>query len=133
MLERKGFFYALIAAAGFSALACSGSRDVDVTGSVSAPAGTQLTAPISLDFRDIVNDSDPPKSVLTTKLDAPGDFEQTVSVAGDKVRVFALVDANGDGACSAGELWAETDAPIGSDDKVEPVSLALAQGTCPAN
>jgi hypothetical protein len=133
MLERKGLVCAALALASALATACSGSRDVEVSGSVSAPAGEAVSSPITLDFRDVVNDTDAPKSVLTATLDAPGDFTQTVSVSGDKVRVRALVDANGDGTCSAGELWAETDAPIGDGDKVDPVSLTLARTTCPSD
>jgi hypothetical protein len=131
MLKRRVLVCAALAVAGL-VTACSGSRDVEVTGSVNAPAGESVSSPIALDFLDVVNDTDTPKSVLTATLDAPGDFTQTVSVSGDKVRVRALVDTNGDGSCSAGELWAETDATIGSDDKVDPVSLTLARSDCPA-
>jgi len=79
-----------------------------------------------------VNDEDVPKSVLTAQIDAVGDFTQKVSVSGDKVRVRAVVDMNNDGVCSAGELWAETDAPIKDDDTVDPVALTLGHTPCPA-
>lgn len=133
MRKTRGLVCGALAIAGLLATACSGSRDVEVTGSVSAPAGESLSSPITLDFLDVVNDSDAPKSVATATLDKPGDFAHTVSVSGDKVRVRAIVDSNGDGSCSAGELWAETDAAIANDDKVDPVSLTLTRGDCPTN
>jgi hypothetical protein len=114
------------------ALACSGGRDVEVTGSVAAPAGQSVSGPITVSFLDVVSTDETPESVAETKLAAAGDFKQTVSVEGDTVRVRAVVDTDGNGACSAGELWAEVDATIQADDTVAPVTLTLGNAPCPA-
>jgi hypothetical protein len=133
MLHRTGFVGALVALAAVATVGCSGGRDVDVSGSVAAQAGLSVSGPITVNFLDVVNDTDPPKSAGSTTLEKPGDFEQKVSVSGDTVRVFALVDTNEDGKCTAGEPWAETNAPIGTDDKVDAVTLTLATGSCPTD
>jgi len=122
-----------VALVALAAVGCSGGRDVDVSGSVSAQAGLSVSGPITVNFLDVVNETDPPKSAGTTTLDKPGDFDQKVSVSGETVRVFALVDANGDGKCTAGEAWAENDAAISSDDKVANVTLTLSAGSCPTD
>jgi hypothetical protein len=119
---------ASVAALGLAG--CAADREVEVTGSVTS--GESVSAPITLDFLDVVEGEDTPKSVLTAKLDALGAFTQTVSVSGDTVRVRAVVDNDGDGVCSAGELWAEADATIKDDDTVDPVALALGHTPCPA-
>lgn len=129
-LERVGSMVMVLAAA--ATFACSSSRDVEVSGSVAAPLGQAVSGPITLSFLDVISSDETPKSVAETKLDAVGEFKQTVSVEGDKVRVRALVDTNGDGACSTGELWAETDAAIQDDDSVAPVTLTLGTAPCPA-
>jgi hypothetical protein len=114
------------------AMACSSGRDVEVTGSVAAPAGQSVSGPITVSFLDVISSDEAPKSVAETKLDAVGDFKQTVSVEGDTVRVRAVVDTDGNGACTAGELWAEADAAIQDDDTVAPVTLTLGNAPCPA-
>jgi hypothetical protein len=112
--------------------ACASDRDVEVTGSVAAPAGQAVSGPITLSFLDVVATDEAPKSVAEMKLDTVGEFKQTVTVEGDTVRVRAVVDTNGDGACSPGELWAESDAAIKDDDTVAPVTLTLGTAPCPA-
>jgi hypothetical protein len=54
-----------------------------------------------------------------------------VELEGDSGRGRALNDRDGDGACSDGEAWAETEAAINDDDTVEPISLELAIASCP--
>ncbi len=133
MLQRSGLVWVLVAVSSLSAVACGGGRDVDVSGNVEAQAGLSVSGPITVNFLDVVNTTDPPKSAAKTTLDAPGTFDQKVSVSGDTVRVYALVDSNNDGKCTAGELWAETDAPITDDDKVAAVTLTLASSSCPTD
>ncbi|HTQ03633.1 MAG TPA: hypothetical protein VMI54_07240 [Polyangiaceae bacterium] len=133
MLRGKTLSCQMVVLSLLAAVGCSGGRDVDVSGDVSAAPAVLVTGPIKLNFLDVVNDTDPPKSAATTTLDELGPFEQKVSVSGDTVRVFALIDANGDGKCTAGEAWAEADAPVGADDKVAAVALTLAPGTCPTD
>lgn len=105
---------------------CSSARDVEVTGEVSA---AQIKGVLTLEFFEV--DGDQRESVFSTTLSAPGSFAETISVAGDKVIVRAVDDVDGDGACSAGEAWAEAEAMIDENDEVEPVQLALASGPCP--
>jgi len=115
-----------------AAVACSSGRDVEVTGSVAAPAGQAVSGPITVSFLDVVSADETPESVAETKLDNVGEFKQTVTVEGDTVRVRAVVDSDGNGACTAGELWAESDAAIQDDDTVAPVTLTLGSAPCPA-
>jgi len=121
-------FFALAAALplALSLSACSSSRDVEVTGEVSA---AQIKGEIFLEFFDI--DGDQTESVHTTTLSAAGTFAETVPLAGDKVLIRAVDDADGNGACSAGESWAEVQADIDENDQVKDVLLALAQAPCP--
>jgi hypothetical protein len=132
MMKRSMVVCALSALGALGLVGCGSDREVAVTGSVSAPASTTVSGPILLEFSDVVDAEAQPKSVLTSRLDALGSFTETVSVEGDKVRVRAVVDTDGDGACSAGELWAESDATIKDDDTVDPVTLTLGHEPCPA-
>ena len=65
------------------------------------------------------------------ELQAPGDFKETVALEGNKLIVRAIDDRDGDGKCTAGEAWGETEAEV-IDDKVEAVSLSLGTAACPA-
>ncbi len=118
--------------AGALAVGCTSSRDVEISGEVSAPATTDIDGEITLDFFDVLGDGEEAKNVHTVKLEALGEFKETVEVEGDSVRVRALNDRDGDGACTDGEAWAEATAAISDDDKVEPVALELANDPCPA-
>ena len=80
----------------------------------------------------MISTDETPKSVAETKLDTVGNFKQTVSIEGNTVRVRAVVDSDGNGACSAGELWAEADATVQDDDTVAPVTVTLGSAPCPA-
>ena len=111
---------------------CSSSREVEVSGEVSAPATTEIDGDITLDFFDVREDGEEAKSIHTVKLETVGSFKETVEVEGDSVRVRALNDRDGDGACTDGEAWAEANAKISDDDKVEPVSLELTNDPCPS-
>jgi hypothetical protein len=130
MLHSKLGLSLLASVAALGLVGCGSDREVEVTGNVTA--SETVSAPITLDFLDVVEGEEAPKSVLTAKLDALGAFTQKVNVEGEKVRVRAVVDNDGDGVCSAGELWAEADAAIKEDDTVDPVALALGHAPCPA-
>jgi hypothetical protein len=132
MLRNKRVGWVATVVMSVAAVACSSGRDVEVTGSVAAPAGQALQGPIMLSFLDVVSADETPESVAEIKLDTVGEFKQTVSVEGDTVRVRALSDSDGNGACTAGELWAESDATIQDDDTVAPVTLTLGTKPCPA-
>jgi hypothetical protein len=124
-------FLGLLVAAGFVA-GCTGSREVAVTGEVSAPATTSIDGEITLDFLDVRGD-DEAVSVHTATLDAPGAFEEKVELEGDSVRVRALNDANGNGKCDDGEASAQVDAKISDDDTVEALELELKNAACPTD
>ena len=129
-IASKGFWFALLTVGIVTG--CTGSRDVAVTGEVSAPATASIDGEITLDVMDVRGD-DEAVSVHTATLDAPGAFEETVELEGDAVRVRALNDTNGNGACDDGEAWAEVEASVGDDDTVEPVELELANEACPTD
>jgi hypothetical protein len=113
-----------------AATACSSGRDVEVKGEVSAPASLTIDGKIRVEFVDVIDDEDR-EVVHSVELDAPGSFDEEVALEGDKVLVRAIADSDGDGACSAGESWAEIEVPIAEDDTIEPVSLTLAETACP--
>lgn len=124
----NGLWFVLLAMGAVTG--CSGSRDVAVTGEVSAPATTNIDGKITLEFLDVRAD-DEVVSVHTATLDAPGAFEETVELEGDAVRVRAVNDTNDNGTCDDGEAWAEVEAAIGDDDTVEPIELELKNDVCP--
>ena len=126
----NGFLFLLVAAGALAG--CTGSREVAVTGEVSAPATTSIDGEIALDFLDVRGD-DEAVSVHTATLDAPGAFEEKVELEGDSVRVRALNDVNGNGACDDGEAWAEAEAKINDDDTVEALELELKNDACPTD
>lgn len=111
---------------------CSG-RDVEAKGEVKAPAGTTVQS-VQLDFYDVPEAEGAEETKISTKkLDKLGSFAETISVEGSKIRVFALVDANSNGTCDNGELWAEASSAIKDDNTlVTPLSLELRQLDCPA-
>ena len=116
-------------ALGIAALAsgCSSSRDIEVSGSVSS--GEALQHDVSLTFYDVDNDGE---EVHSTTLSAAGPYKETVAIAGNKLRIVALEDANNDGECSSGERWGETTVDVPEEDeKVEQADVALSNAACP--
>jgi len=109
---------------------CGASRDVEVTGNVSAAATVQVQGPILLQFLDVLADGQAPTVAQSMKLDALGAFTQKVPLEGKQLIVRAINDTDGNGACSSGEAWVDAKADISSDDKVGPVSLALISAEC---
>src|SRR5262245_56012130 len=108
----KKFLALALVGVSMGALACSSARDVGVTGEVSAPASAGVAGQVLLDFLDSVDAAETPESVRTQTLDALGTFRATAPLEGDKVRIRAINDKDGNGACTAGEAWAEVDAEI---------------------
>jgi|SoiMetStandDraft_5_1073268.scaffolds.fasta_scaffold458885_1 hypothetical protein len=111
-------------------VACGSSRDVEVSGQVSAPATVTVQGPIALQFYDLV-DAENPEKVHSISLETPRAFNEKVALEGDKVRIVAIDDRDNNGACSAGESWAQVEAPIKDDDSIDPVTLTLALSPCP--
>lgn len=117
---------------GLAAVGCSSARDVEVSGKVTAPSTVMTGDKIAVQFLDVVGEGTDAKTELaqTAELKAPGDFKETVALEGDQVLVRAIDDRNGDGKCTEGEAWGQTQAKV-TDNKVEAVSLALAIAKCP--
>jgi hypothetical protein len=120
--------------AGLALFGCSSSRDVEVTGNVSAPASLSVSSEIQLEFFDLTGEGEELErtSVHSARV-ALGEFSETISIEGEKIVVRAIADANDDGACSAGEAWAELEADVADDDTVSGIALTLAAQPCPAD
>lgn len=108
---------------------CGSGRDVEVKGEVTSPSSA-LQGKLHVDFIDVMDDEQ--EIVHSVELDELGAFSETVSLEGDRTIVRAIDDADGDGACTAGEAWAQAEAEIGDDDTAGPVTLALTTASCPA-
>jgi len=111
---------------------CSSARDVEVSGKVTAPSSLTVGDKVVIDFIDVVGvGSDATQSVAhTTQLASVGDFKETVALEGDQVLIRAIDDRDGNGACSAGEAWGETQAEV-IDGKAVATDVALASTACP--
>jgi hypothetical protein len=112
---------------------CSSARDVEVSGEVTAPSSLTVGDKVVLDFIDLVGvGTDATQKVAhTAELKSLGDFKETVPLEGDQVRIRAIDDRDGDGACSAGEAWGEAQAEI-TDGKAVATGLMLDAAPCPA-
>jgi hypothetical protein len=130
MKNTSNLVWILVVATGALAVGCSGSREVEVAGEISAPSTVSVDGPIMLDFFDVIAEDEEPKSVHTATLESLGEFKETVELEGDTVRVRAINDRDGDGACTDGEAWGEVDAAI-SDDKAPAIKLELSNDPCP--
>ncbi len=131
MKNTSNLVWILVAATGVLAAGCSEAREVEVAGEVSAPATVMVEGPILIDFLDVLGEKEEPRSVHQVTLETLGSFKETVELEGDTVRVRAINDVDGDGACTEGEAWGEADAPISADDTVEPIQLELTNQACP--
>lgn len=119
------------------AAGCNSDREVEAKGEVQAPAGSTASA-VQIEFYDLVTAKDDQgaettsaKLITTKKIDKPGSYSEKLTVTGDKVRIFALIDGDGDGKCTAGEAWASVESSINDDDTVTPPVLSLAAQPCP--
>ena len=108
--------------------ACSSSRDVSVEGTVSA-ASVEADGKVLLRFYDVIDEDEVTEAGDLT-LDAAGAFEHELSLEGDELRIFAVQDKDGDGACSDGEAWASVDLSV-EDDQVKGAQLKLQLAACP--
>jgi hypothetical protein len=116
----------MMAVASLGSFGCGSSRDVEVSGDVAAPTSAQ--GKIVVEFYD--NHDDKWTQVHSIELAKAGSFSEKVSLEGDQVRVRAIADSDGNGACTAGEAWQQIDADVSKDDKAS-VSLSLAATACP--
>jgi hypothetical protein len=109
---------------------CSSGRDVDVKGEIETASGVPEDAPIRLDVYESSEDEEE-ALVDSFVLDGPGTFEETLAVEGDTLRFVALVDANGNEKCDAGEAWGEGTVEIADDDTATFAVRITAQTACP--
>ncbi|MEZ4225142.1 MAG: hypothetical protein R3B13_29595 [Polyangiaceae bacterium] len=126
----KKFVMPLVCAlAGSLGIGCSSARDIQVTGEVQGGLAGQN---VQVEFWDI-NGSDQTKVHSVTLLGA-GAFDETVPLEGDKLIVRAIVDADADGLCSAGELWTEVSASIPEEeDTLKLAALTVGSAPCDAS
>jgi hypothetical protein len=108
---------------------CGASRQVEAKGEVTSPISTPTSVMVT--FYDLPTDGSAARQVDQVKLGKVGAFDQKIDVEGAKIRLFALDDADGNGACTEGESWASAEVIVKDDNTIEPVSLALRSGTCP--
>lgn len=109
------------------------SREVEVTGEVSAAVGTDIRGPIVLELYDSkgTGEEQSRELVHTASLQTLGKFSEKAELSGDRVIVRAIDDRNEDGVCSAGEAWGEVEAAINEDDSTDAISLELSTKPCP--
>jgi hypothetical protein len=109
------------------------SREVEVTGEVSAAVGTDVQGPIVLELYDSKGTGEDLEleRVHTASLQAPGKFSEKAEFSGDRVIVRAIDDRDRDGVCSAGEAWGEVEAEIHDDDSTDAIALVLSAKPCP--
>ena len=109
------------------------SREVEVSGELSAAQGTDVRGPIVLELYDSKGTGEEHELELvhTANLDALGKFSEKADFSGDGVAVRAIDDRNKDGACTVSEAWGEAEATIDDDDSTEAVSLVLSAKPCP--
>jgi hypothetical protein len=108
---------------------CGSSREVAIKGQVASTATVE--GPIAVQFFDLV-EAEKPSLVHSIKLDKLAAFEEKASLQGNEVLIRAINDRDANGACSAGEPWAEVRSPIKDDETVDAVSLELMAAPCPA-
>ena len=113
---------------GLNVVACSSERDVEVSGTVTAPSSLMVDSSVRLEFLDADVESYPTKARAT--LMGLGDFRSTVALDGDEVTVLAIDDRDGNGACTDGEAWGVGSAAV-AGDRAEGISVTLALEPCP--
>jgi hypothetical protein len=115
----------------FLAVACGGcsSRDVNVTGETRSAEA--ISGPITIEFFEVPSDGgEEATSIRKVSFDKLGEFSEKIELEGDEVLIFALADADKNGACTEGELWAQVNADV-KENKVEGVTLELTTAPCP--
>lgn len=111
---------------------CESTEEYEVTGEVSS--AQTVSGAISLEFFEVdANDAAARESIKSVELTAVGAFTETIEASPDaKIIAVALVDADGNGACTEGELWDEADLVRKTDGTLEALALALTADPCPA-
>ncbi|MHC4996580.1 MAG: hypothetical protein ACYTGQ_16160, partial [Planctomycetota bacterium] len=123
-ITKLGIF--LLSGLALTAVACGDTQEYEITGEVSASAA--VSGPISLEFFELEGEGEEAErvSVKTVELAALGSFSEVVEAEADATLIaFALADTDGDGKCTEGELWAETEITPAEDGTVEAIALPL--------
>lgn len=112
---------------------CSNAEPVDVSGELTSTE--TIASPILVDFFEVdsTDASAERESVLQVTVDKLGPIAETVEADPElSLIAHALVDADGDGACTEGEIWGETELTRNEDGTIAPFVLNLASQACPA-
>ena len=111
--------------------ACSTGREVDVTGEITAAQA--VAGPISVEFFELAKGVDNAQrvSIKKVELTQTGAFTETIQIGEDIVVAVALVDADGDGKCTNGELWGEAQQEAKADGTFAALQITLTADPCP--
>lgn len=112
-------------AVGCLAVGCSSSRDIQVKGEILGASSQQS---MLVEFWEL--ESTEHNLVHSMTVTAPGAFDETVPLDGDTLLVRVIADADGDGACTAGETWGESIAQVVDETAPLEVSVTLSTGAC---
>ena len=112
---------------------CSNAEPVDVSGELTSAESIQ--SPILVDFFEVDSTAADAEreSVLQVTVDALGPIAETVEADPELTLIaHALVDDDGDGACTEGELWGETELTRNDDGTIAAFVVDLKAQACPA-
>ena len=117
----------------WGAVGCAGGREVEVSGTVTAPASVSVGETLIIEFIDPLPEGsggDTPRTHRIT-LHGLGEFKQTMTLVANEVELWGLDDRNNDGRCTEGEAWGRVpSAPI-ENDRAEGITLTLLDQPCP--
>ncbi len=119
-------------AGGTLLFACSNAEEFAVKGEVSSTES--VSGPITVEFFEVdETDADAEReSIYTITLESLGAIAETIDADPERTLVVqALVDADGNGACTEGELWGETVLVKNDDGTIADFVVALAKSACP--
>ena len=131
MITRHSLMAASLTLLMCAGIGCGASREIEVKGQVGSSATAKVEGPITVQFFDIV-EAQKPSLVHSITLSGLDSFDAKAPLEGKEFLVRAINDRDGNAACTAGEAWAEARVSIKDDDTVDPVSLELTAGACPA-
>jgi hypothetical protein len=113
--------------------ACSNAEPVDVSGELTS--SESIDSPILVDFFEVdAEDSAAEReSVFQVTVDGLGPIAETVEADPELTLIaHALVDDDGDGACTEGEIWGETELTRNEDGTIAEFVVDLKAQPCPA-
>lgn len=123
---------ASLIAGSLAMVGCSSAEELEVTGELSSTES--ISGPIALEFFEVdsADASAERESVLQVTVDGLGPVTQTVEADPELTLIAqALVDADGDGACTEGEIWGETELTKNDDGTLAPFIVAMKAQPCP--